>query len=156
MIQKLVVPSLQTEHRMALAKLANAAFGCKRKVKCSAPPVQLPVAMELKPRSSSQCSQWRIIGSSWRMYTCQTLSKHMEVEFFSAHCHGFCRVPSRVMVHSWWLHQGAVVWIVLLHESERPEVQSLSSQVAVILTLHKSPAVGICCKGLLTTHLRTS
>ena len=32
------------KHRMALAKLAKAALGCNRKLKCSAPPVQLPGA----------------------------------------------------------------------------------------------------------------
>jgi len=109
-------------------------------------------AKKLKPMQPME-DHWIIVEN---VHMSNIVKAHGSYEFFSAHCHGFCRVPSRVMVHSWWLHQGAVVWIVLLHESERPEVQSLSSQVAVILTLHKSPAVGICCKGLLTTHLRTS
>lgn len=100
MIQKLVVPSLQTEHRMALAKLASAAFGCKRKVKCSAPPVQLPVAMERwsqEAQANAMEDHWIIVEN---VHMSNIVKAHANYEVFSAQCQ--FTVPSRMMIDRWW------------------------------------------------------
>ena len=85
------------------------------------------------------CQRWGISSSGWHVVSLHTIQYQKTP---GVRPHAMWTVETCWNHPEWWstaADQGAVVWIVFLHESERTEVQSLSSQVTVILTsLHKS------------------